>query len=165
MREIKYRGKSLESGQWVYGSLVNNLYRSTCSGEPVCHIVSTDYCGICSYKECDSDEDYFGCDSCFVQVDPKTVGQYIGHKDINSQEIYSGDVVNVLVKSLTKSKEAVVTITGVIEYRADDVCSLGCGFGIRTKAGFEYLASLCNCTIEVVGNIYENELPKVEKEG
>lgn len=64
MREIKFRGKDMESYKWVYGNLCNT-------------------CG---------DESGAMCIDCFV-VDPATVGQYTGLRDAKGVEICEGDVL------------------------------------------------------------------------
>lgn len=70
MRTIKFRGKSLKSGDWVFGFFSQVIGRSF----------------ICMPKEI---ENTF----LFVEVKPESVGQYIGHEDCNGVEIYEGDIV------------------------------------------------------------------------
>lgn len=66
MREIKFRGKRLDNGEWVYGDL---------------HIRTP-------FPHIHSEIDYGK-----VNIDPHTVGQFTGLHDKNGKEIYEGDVV------------------------------------------------------------------------
>lgn len=71
-RTIKFRGKRLDNGEWVYGDLEYNRAKN-----------------IARIHTYDEDGEYLIQHS----VDPATVGQFTGLLNKNGKEIYEGDIL------------------------------------------------------------------------
>lgn len=71
MRTIKFRGKSIDTNEWLYGDLVHSADNKRFG------ILVNDKD---SYDEC--------------EVAPETVGQFIGLYDCDGKEIFEGDILD-----------------------------------------------------------------------
>ena len=118
MREILFRGKNPVSSEWAYGSLV--LEKNAFDERLILAIIS----------DADGNE---------TLVNPETVGQYTGLKDLHGTRIFEGDVVTH--KNYAFDVYYNTEYAGFYPfYDADN----GAGYGVEAK----------NC--EIIGNVFDN---------
>lgn len=127
MREIKFRGKSIKTGEWVIGAhVVYGKYKKD-------HFIFVEGHG----------SNFI---SCFIAVDKKSVGQYSGLSDKNGKEIYDGDIVCAYDDSalfgMGKKHQGTIIYSG-------NCFSLECnGVCLDKWVNAEH--------IKIIGNIYEH---------
>ena len=128
MREIKFRGKRVDNGEWIVGDLVNHYKRRFIA----CDQFAFTYSGLVT--------------EIFYEIIPKTAGQYTGLKDKNGKEIYEGDIVIAWSQGYQATGEVKQRIDGLwLMYPA---YQHGKQWGLcpNPKGG---------TTVEIIGNIYE----------
>lgn len=125
-REILFRAKSIDNGEWIEGWLVNNS------------IVS--YLQIDEYDE---KHDLFKCDCVIHDIIPKTIGQYTGLKDKNGVKIFDGDYVG-FYGSKIKDSYFIYDLDGLLKRKTKHG-----NFSMNTREVHE------ENVLEVLGNIHE----------
>lgn len=128
MREILFRGKRTDNGDWVEGGIL-------CTENWTSIFVCKDYQG--NFNEAPySDIEEF-------DVIPETVGQYTGLTDKNGTKIFEGDIV--------KYGD---TVHNVVFEQRNGTAYFGLVYSTLETAPFDNYQDLRQ--IEVIGNIHDN---------
>ena len=135
MREILFRGKRMDNGEWVEGWYQPETTIKYWDGRQETIGVTI------SYKV----EDGFLEDTL---VDPSTIGQYTGLTDKNGKRIFEGDIV----KTSDITHECVIQIPGE---SFEIAMRKGCWVMVAGE-DWDFLETNHEC-IEVIGNIHDNQ--------
>lgn len=181
MRDLQFRGFDLETKNWHYGYYIKHIDSTPCvfnseeeakkwHEEHTKHIISFD-----GFSDWWMPRDVKGC-----YVDPKSLGQDSGWIDKNSKTIYEGDILKIETED---GKTAVVICKfGKIKRRLLPELDLEVnleelldlifeapvieinGFYFEREDGTNTYPIVCNhlgkhdcISMEVIGNVYENE--------
>lgn len=130
MRDMLFRGKRTDNGEWVEGYYYKAKYYRTDDE-------------LCDYITVPHPKEYNEPSSHYI-VNPETIGQYIGLKDRKGTNIFEGDIV----KRVWFGKKSIYQIV----YDNDLTSFIGRA-GVRFTT-FDYGST----EFEVIGNIYDNKL-------
>jgi uncharacterized phage protein (TIGR01671 family) len=134
MREIKFRGKRIDNGEWVYGNYF---------------IDERDIEDGFIWRDISQIQQRYGDHYQYYDVDPSTVGQYTGLKDKHGKEIYEGDIMGFHAYGYY--------YIGVVQYS-----NAGAAFGVKCETASEtetwpYLdVAINNHRAVKIGNIHDN---------
>ena len=163
MRDIEFRGKQTDNGEWVEGYYYKAKYCRTDDE-------------LCDYITVPHPKEYNEPSSHYI-VNPETIGQYTGLKDKNGTKIFEGDIVQYL----TYDDFDCQSVVKFGEYKQDGSCG---EYGARICLGFYVEVDNFTCPdwcenepecfsdyqkqqnileianeCEVIGNIHDNPEP------
>lgn len=135
-REILFRGKRVDNGEWVEGSFYQHPMTKDC------FILVHDYHSNAVYG--------FGNLGCpkFHKVDPDTLGEYTGLTDKNGKKIWEGDICSA---DLFIPYKTVIFRNGCFMYQLND----GDSDYYDIMMPIEPLIN-ADVYTEVIGNIHDN---------
>lgn len=151
MRDIKFRGKEVDTGKWVYGGLFKE------PAPPQCFEKTLEDKYWIVYPNPRYMPDWnLSYEMVRTDIEKETIGQYTGLKDKNGKEIYEGDIVFI------KGETELLDIKGKVEYSntfAQFIITNTGSIVNETEPLGDYEVE----DIEVIGNIYDN--PELLEEG
>ena len=145
MREILFRGKRTDNGEWVEGYYLNQ--RESLTDKKACYIAANNGYGFN-----------------YISVIPETVGQYTGLHDKNGRKIFEGDIVAGTAYS-SKCIGIIVWIDEIggfgVRYRSREDPTAWENSSILKAVS---MGRQDNYAAQIVGNIYDNpELLEVKQ--
>ena len=139
MREILFRGKRVDNGEWIQGDIVQFPVHG------VVRIVEQEP----SYKD--------------AEVDSDTVGQYTGLTDKNGKKIFEGDIIHLEYSQVFFGGEYFGEYTAEVSYKEGCFITDGINNGDEIETP---LSGFDNDELEIIGNIHDNpELLGGESDG
>ncbi len=136
MREILFRGKRVDNGEWVEGYFCIKYFQEVPHDRFVIQ-----------YKTIE-DAHKWTPKYMVAEVDPKSIGQYTGLTDKNGTKIFEGDIVKV--QDDIWGSPFCNGITGKVVYEETE-------FFIEPKDPMEAQRLFNECAVyEVIGNIHDN---------
>ena len=142
MRDILFRGKRLDNGEWMCGDLIENQGRYF-----IYHAMS---------ETTIEDNDDGRIVVAAVEVDPATVGQYTGLKDKNGKSFWEGDIFKEddsgIVRSIFRVPGGLAFEDNPVAFGYDHRAPVYPYSSIAEMQNASWLSQCC----EIIGNIHDN---------
>ena len=139
MREILFRAKRIDNGEWVSGYYVYDYAHNA-------HFIFSNQL-VCPNCINDRRIDYSVCD---YEIDPDTLCQYTGKSDEDGEKIFEGDIVGFIDLYSTESGYSESSCLGEVIWSKEECC-----FHVTNRLSAESWEVLDEC--KVVGNVFDNK--------
>jgi uncharacterized phage protein (TIGR01671 family) len=139
-----FRGKRLDNGEWISGSLIHNAFIDAETGGPRYYIFSCDTSDVDCFEDMREDLEYF-C------VSPTTIGQCTGLKDKHGELIFEGDKLfceNILQYTTCPDDERFAVVSWNGTYTGGFIGDL------RTSCYIIKPSAFAEC--EIIGNVHDD---------
>lgn len=160
MREILFRAKRIDNGEWVEGYYIYHIKRTICligdsvKPEDEQHVIMQD--GFSDWN--------MPRNTVVFDIDPENVCQYTGLKDKNGKRIWENDIVSCEHEKFQEGDPAEqYPFPDTIRYKRNYVVEFintgsSYGYRLRNKSIHFMLTGnvIYNHNIEVLGNVFDN---------
>ena len=152
MREILFRAKRIDNGEWVEGYFVKGKWYL--DEKEKYAILPID---LCFYPHCEINE--------WIEIDPETLCQYTGLKDKNGNRIWENDIVSCEHEKYPEDNtlEVYPLFPEPIKYTrnyAVEFINTGSSYGYRLRnKSIHFMLTknvIQNHKIKAIGNIFDN---------
>lgn len=136
MRDIKFRGKRVDNGEWGYGYYVRTTEEND------------------DYSLFEKDWIYDDEGWCRYGVIPETVGQYTGFKDRDGVKIFEGDLIQTYDNYYAEPEGDYLTPMEV--KFSEGIFGIGDDGNLDPYVLLNDFADTNDYTVTVIGNIHDN---------
>lgn len=157
MREILFRAKRIDNGEWVEGFYSQlpkpSLGATIITNGDLCAEDVADYIIVNWCKQHSNFSNAFPLEvvECeYYEIDPETLCQYTGKSDEDGNKIFEGDIVGFIDLYSTESGYSESSCLGEVVWSEEECC-----FHVTNRLSAESWEVLDEC--KVVGNVFDNK--------